>query len=303
VKTADLARLLSLAAIWGASFLFLRLLSPALGAAATVELRVLIAGLALLAGLKAARRDIGWKRYARHYAVIGAVNTALPFYLFSFGALHLPSSCEVILNSTAPLFGAVFAALWLGEALTRRKLAGLGCGMIGVALIAGFGTPGADAQAGISIAACLVGASCYGLAGVYIRTYAREAPPAASAACSQLFAALLLSPSLVGFPVSALTPVLLLCLLALSLLCSGVAYLLYFRLIADLGPSRALTVTFLMPGFGMVWGALFLHEQITPLMIAGALLIVAGTAGVLAPAAPAREKPLTAAPARSGNGR
>jgi drug/metabolite transporter (DMT)-like permease len=155
-------------------------------------------------------------------------------------------------------------------------------GALGVALIAGTSGPDLDAQMGVSVIACLIGASCYGLAGIYIRKFAASVKPAAMAACSQIMAAAILSPVLTHLPpLHVVTPLVVGSLLTLALICSGAAYLLYFRLLADAGPSRALTVTFLMPVFGMLWGALFLHETVTPQMMGGCALIVGGTACVL----------------------
>ena len=282
MTTDSLIRLFLLAAIWGASFLFLRILVPTLGALQTTELRVLIAGFGMLAYARATGLNCDWKKMWKHYLAIGVINSALPFSLFAWGANHLPSSFEVILNSSAPLFSVIFSAIWLGDKLTVQKLAGLALGAAGVTLIAGFPGPGTDAQLGVAVVACLVGASCYGLAAIYIRKFAGSVKPAAMAACSQIMAAAVLSPVLFHLPsVHAFTPLIIGALLSLALICSGAAYLLYFRLLADAGPARALTVTFLMPMFGMLWGFVFLHETITSPMIGGCVLIVSGTACVL----------------------
>jgi drug/metabolite transporter (DMT)-like permease len=166
--------------------------------------------------------------------------------------------------------------------MTAPKLMGLCLGAAGVMLVAGVDPPGTDAKLAVSVFACLIGASCYGLAAVYIRKFAPGVKPAPLAGCTQLMAALMLSPALLDLPsASVLTPTVAFSMLTLALVCSGAAYLLYFRLIADAGPSKALTVTFLMPAFGMLWGSLFLREAVTPAMIAGCALIALGTACVL----------------------
>jgi drug/metabolite transporter (DMT)-like permease len=279
---ANLIRLFSLAAIWGAAFLFLRIAVPALGALQTTVLRVLIGGLAMFLYAKAMKVECGWRKYWKHYIAIGAINSALPFSLFAYGAAHLPSSYEILLNSATPLFAAIFAALWMNEAMTLQKTLGLLIGAAGVALVAGIAPPGADMQFGICVAAGLLGAACYGISGIYIRKFTPGIAPAAMAGCSQLAAAALMSPVFLHMPpASALTLPVTASLLSLALLCSGAAYLLYFRLLAEAGPSRALTVTFLMPVFGMFWGTLFLHEAVTTSMLAGCGLIVSGTALVL----------------------
>jgi drug/metabolite transporter (DMT)-like permease len=278
----NIIRLLLLAAIWGSAFLCLRIAVPVIGALQVTELRIVIAGFGMLAYARAMGIDCEWKAMWKHYLLIGIINSALPFSLFAYGAEHLPSSYEVILNSSSPLFAAVFSALWLAERLTAPKVMGLLTGALGVAFVAGIAPPGTDLQFGISVVACLAGAACYGLAGVYIRKFTPNVKPAAMAGCSQVMAAVVMAPALGSMPpAEAFTPAVIASLFTLSLLCSGAAYLLYLRLLADAGPSKALSVTFLMPVFGMIWGALLLHETVTPGMIGGCALIVAGTACVL----------------------
>lgn len=282
MSRADIIRLVTLAAIWGASFLFMRILSPAIGALLTVELRLLLGGLALVAGLSARGFHFDWRSHWKVYFITGAINSALPFCLYAYAALHMPASYLAILNSSTPLFGAIFAALWLGEALTLQKGVGLVMGSLGVALVAGTGAAGMDSSFVSAACACLGGSACYALAGVYMKKRATGIKPAGMAACSQLAAAAILLPSFLYWPDAAVfTQQVTISIILLSLLCSGVAYLLYFGLIASAGPSKALTVTFLVPGFGMVWGALLLHETITHSMLAGLALIIAGTACVI----------------------
>jgi drug/metabolite transporter (DMT)-like permease len=286
VRTEDIARLAALAAIWGASFIFFRVLAPVLGPVVTACARVLIAGAALLLYCRAIGFDTRLREYWREYLVVGIVNSAVPFVLFAYAALHIPASHSAILNSTAPLFGALLAPLVLGEPLTARKLAGLVAGMAGVALVSNAGPLVAESGFAWAVAACLVAALCYAIAAMYMKLRAAGAAPLAFAAWSQLFAGLALLPLIPVVPVRGeVTALVVAHLLALALLCSALAYLLYYRLIADVGPSRALTVTFLIPAFGMLWGALFLRETITLSMLAGCALIVGGTAAVLRPPA------------------
>jgi drug/metabolite transporter (DMT)-like permease len=279
VRAADVARLVALAAIWGASFIFLRVLAPVLGPVLTAELRVLIAGAALVAWARLTGFDAQLAHYWRAYVVIGVVNSSLPFVLYAFAALYIPASYSVILNSVAPLFAAALAALFLADPLTLRKLAGLAAGALGVALVSGAGpvTPGEGFVA--AVAACLGAALCYAASGIYVKRRAAGAPPMGIAAWSQIAAAIALLPFVPFAPLrGTIDAVIVANVLALALLCSAVAYLLYFRLIADVGPTRALMVTYLMPVFGMLWGALFLGESITAAMLAGCALIVGGVA-------------------------
>ena len=285
MRGADIARLVTLAAIWGASFIFLRALAPVLGPVVTAASRVVIAGAALVAYFRLSGFDAELRRYWRQFLVIGLVNSAVPFVLFAFAAVYIPASYSVILNSATPMFAAVLSAVWLDERLTAMRVAGLAAGAAGVALVTGAGPVVPDAMFGWSIAACLCAALCYALAGIYVKRHAGGVKPMAIAGWSQVFAGAALLP-LVPFapPPGVVTLGVVGNVLGLALLCSAVAYLLYYRLMVDVGPTRTMTVAFLMPLFGMVWSVLFLQETITLPMIAGCALIVGGTALVIRPA-------------------
>lgn len=282
MSLSDWLRLLLLAAIWGGSFVFLRVVSPALGPIVTADLRVLIAAVALLLYFRIIKLDLRWRQSWRHYGVIGTTNAAVPFSLFAFAALYIPASYSAILNATSPLFGALFAALWLGEKITIQKGAGFILGIIGVALVTRVGSGEVGPMALWAMAACLGAAFCYGIGGTYAKAFASGANPKAIAGASQLFASLVLLPLTPLMPPPG--PVKLFVainMIAFALLCSGWAFLLYFRLIADVGPTKALTVTFLMPAFTMLWAALFLGETVTVSMIIGCVLILGGTGVVV----------------------
>jgi drug/metabolite transporter (DMT)-like permease len=279
VNAADYARLAALAAIWGASFLFMRVAAPVLGPAVTADARVLLAGIALALWFRATGFDPQWRRHWRGYAAVGVVNSGVPFFCYAFAAMHIPASLSAILNSTAPMFGAAAGALWLGERITARKALGLAAGIAGVALVSQPGGLAAGGLFGWAVAACLVACLCYGLAGVLIRRLAPEAPPRGMAAGSQLAAGIFLLPVVPLWPPLAAPGALVLAnVLALALLSSAVAYVIYFRLIASVGATRALTVTFLIPLFGVFWGWLFLGETLPASALAGGALILAGTA-------------------------
>ena len=285
MRASDLARLTALAIIWSLSFVFLRVLVPELGPMWTATLRVLIAGGALVAWFAVTRVDADVRRRWRAYLFVGVLNSALPFVLFAYAAQRLPASYLVLLNAAAPMFTALVAAAWLGDRLTPLKLGGLALGAAGVALVSRAGPIVPDATFAVAVAASLGAALCYALAGVWLKRHGTHLKPVAVAGWSQLFAALVLLPVASATPMpGTLSPLVVVDLLALALICSGVAYLLYYRLIADVGPTRAMTVTFLMPAFGMAWGVLFLDERVTAAMIAGAAMIVAGTVAVLRPA-------------------
>jgi drug/metabolite transporter (DMT)-like permease len=288
MKPRDLAELLLLAALWGASFLFLRMGAGEFGPATLAGLRVAGAALVLLpllywnaAGLAALRSH--W----RPIAVVGLTNSALPFLAFGYAVLTIPAGLASIFNAAAPLFGAAIAWGWLGERPGPIRLLGLAIGFAGVAGLAvakaRHGVSGAgDAAAlatGLAIAACIAATVSYGFAANYTRRRLAGVPPLAVAAGSQATAALWLAvPMLWWWPAQVPSPTAWGALALLAVVCTGFAYLLYFRLIAHVGAGNAIAVTFLIPGFAVGWGALVLGERITTEMVIGCAVILAGTA-------------------------
>lgn len=278
MKTNDIIRLLSLAAIWGGSFIFLKVLVPVLGPVTTACLRILIAGIVLSIYYKMISFDVEWKKHWKHYAVIGVVNSAIPFFLYAYAAQYIPASLSIILNSSTPLFGAIFAALWLSDRLTSKKIFGLILGISGVSLVAIKGALSLGEFGLWASLACVLAAACYGLAATYIKKFAPFLKPMAIAGASQLIGGLVLLPFALFTSVQGQIDLkIILSMLALAILCSGIAFVLYYRLVADVGPAKALTVTFLIPVFGLIWGTLFLQEVITTQMLLGCALIIGGT--------------------------
>ncbi len=280
MKAGDVARLVALAAIWGASFMFMRVVTPVLGPVIATDSRMLVAGVALAVYFRGTGFDPQWRRWWRQYALIGILNSGLPFLLYSYAALHIPAGLSSVLNATAPMFGALLGVALLGERLTLRRSIGLVLGVAGVALVTRQEL-GSD-FAGLAIAAGLLAASSYAFTGIYLKRWAPQIPVRGLAVGTQLIAALVFLP-LVPFapPYAELTWLVALCVLGLGLLCGAVAYLLYFRLIADIGATGALTVTYLVPLFGVLFGAVFLQETLGAQVLAGAALVVAGTVFVL----------------------
>lgn len=275
---ANLLQLLSLAAIWGASFLFMRLAVPALGPAWLIEARVLLGALLLWAVARTLRLRLDLHAQGRHFLVLGLFNTALPFLLFAYAARTLPASLLSILNATGPIWGALIAALWQRSPLRPRAMLGLLLGVAGVALLMGADPAALQPGAGWAIAATLGATCCYGLASNYARV-ASTPGPLANAHGSMWAAVLWLSPLLAWAPMpEEPTTGVLGAVLALGLLCTGVAYLLYFRLVADIGAAPALTVGFLIPLFGVLWGWLFLNEPVGWHTLLGGVVVVLGTA-------------------------
>jgi drug/metabolite transporter (DMT)-like permease len=283
MQRRDIAEMLLLAALWGASFLFMRVGAADFGPAALVFLRVAGASLLLLP-LLAWRGEVGALRAQwRPIALVGVVNTALPFALYMVALLVLSAGLASIFNATAPLWGALIAWAWLGERPTPLRGLGLAVGFAGVLWL---GIDNASLRAGsagvspaLGIAACIAATACYGWTANYTKRRLTGVPPMAVAAGSQLFAALAALPvALWWWPATLPGPMAWAGAAALALGCTGLAYLLYFRLIARVGPAKTITVTFLIPAFAVLWGAVFLGEQITPTMLGGCAVILLGTA-------------------------
>jgi len=278
MHVSDWVRLLLLAGLWGGSFAFIRVAAPVLGAFWLAFARVALAFAALFALALGRRAVPSLLPHWRGYAVIGVVNSALPFALFSFAEQYITASAAAILNATSPFFAGIVAALWLKEALTLRKLAGMGLGFAGVALLVGWQSERLSGMSLLATLACLAAALCYGVASVYAKRNMVGVPSAAVALYSQFTAAIFLAPALCFVPLpNSPSPLVVANVLALALASTALAYLLYFRLIATIGPARALTVTFLIPLFGVLWGYLFLGEPLTANMLAGCGLILGGT--------------------------
>jgi drug/metabolite transporter (DMT)-like permease len=224
--------------------------------------------------------DMHVRKQWRAYVVMGVINTAMPWSMYAWAGHHISASYMAILNSTTPWFSAACGAIWLGEAMTARKLSGLALGVVGVALLVGLGPIALTREAALAVALSILASLCYALAGTYAKKRITGVPPVALAAGNLAVASFVILPFVEGLPPPALLESwrLALAVLTLALVCSALAFLLYYRLLANVGPTRALTVTFLIPVFGVLFGALFLGETITASTLAGGLLIIVATA-------------------------
>jgi len=283
MRAADLARLVALAAIWGASFLFARIAVPSLGAAWFTELRVALAAIVMTAYATAAgvRPESG--RHWRHYLFMGLLNTALPWILYAYAANYISATYLGILNATTPWFGALFGALWLDERFTLRKGTGLAIGVVGVALVVGFGPVEVNANVILGSLACIAANICYAMGGTYMKKRAQGIPALAMTAGSLAIATVALLPALPGpLPLQALLDWKVAgAVLGIGLLGGAAGYVLYFRLLADVGPTKSLTVSFLIPVFAVLWGAIFLGEPVGASTVTGGVMILLATALVL----------------------
>lgn len=282
MRAQDLARLVALAAMWGGSYLFMRYAVPHVGAVLMIEMRVVIAGLALAAFVYASGGAIGWKRHWRAFLFVGAIGLALPFVLIAEALKAIDASTAAILNALSPLWASVVAAIWIRDPITPAKAIGIALCLAGTAVLVGWTpTPMTSREllaAGMSIGATML----YGYTIVFTKVHLREAKPMAISAATLLFAAVSLAPftpldrDLASVPTMAWLAV-----IGLALVSTTVAFIFYYRLIADVGPVKAITVTLLVPVFGMLWGVLLLGERLTAGRIAGCATILAGCSLIL----------------------
>lgn len=280
VQGADIATLLAVAAMWGISFMFMRVIAPAIGWAWAANLRVVIGALLIGSVMLARREPLHLQRDGVHYALLGLVNTAIPFALFAYAAMHIPAAFSAIGNATAPLWGALLALVVGTERVTASKALGLLLGLVGVAVATGAGSGGLETSDAFVLAfvGTLLAALLYALAGLWMKTRARHIDPLALGCGSQIAAALWLLPAL---PFAAPGPVdwnltLLVCIVGSGALSTGLPYLLYFPLMRRIGVTRAMTVTFLIPCFAIAWAWMFLGEAVGLASAAGIGLVLIG---------------------------
>lgn len=279
MRPRDALELLALAAVWGASFLFTRLSAPQFGPLALIFVRVASAALFLLPLVLLRRQGQAGLRHWRAIAAVGVLNSAIPFLLFAWALLSITAGFASIGNATAPLWAALVAWVWLGERLSGARALGLLIGFLGVAVLASD-KAGFHGEHGLwAVGAVLLATLCYGISANVVRRHLAGVSSLSIALGSQITASVVLAPlALWAWP--AVTPDALAwgSVLALGIGCTALSFISYFRLIHTIGPSRAIAVTYLIPAFGIGWGALFLGEPITPRVILGAVVVLAGTA-------------------------
>lgn len=275
---------LLLAALWGASFMFMHLAVGDFGALPTGAMRLGIAALCLM---PLAVMQGQWGVIRRNWwqlVVVGLLSSGLPATLYSFAVTVIPTSLTSILNATTPMFGALVAWFWLQDRPNVSRTLGLLVGFAGVALLASGRGSGGPAQAGglaqvWAILACLLACLCYGIAASFTKVFLSGVPPLAIAAGSQLGAALVLTgPALTELPTRMPSSSAWGAVLAVGVLCTAVAYVLYFRTIQALGPARAITVPYVIPVFAVFFGVVLLGETLTWRMVGCGLVIALGTA-------------------------
>ena len=278
METRDRIEFVLLSAIWGSSFIFMRVAAPEFGPIALTGLRIAIAAVFLLALL-------AWRGNARQLvdnalplSALGILNSALPFSLFAYATLSITAGATAVLNGSTPLFAALIAYFWLKDRLSAARIAGLLIGLGGVVILVWDRTSFGDSGSLWAPLAALGASLSYGIAANYTNVRLQNVPPLVSATGSMVAAALILLPLVIAWWPT-VTPSLLswLFVIVLGFVSTAFAYLLYFRLISRVGPAKTVTVTYLIPLFGMLWGVIFLGEKITLSMLAATAVILLGT--------------------------
>lgn len=278
-------QLIALAAIWGASFLFMKVSAVEFGPLALIFVRASIGCLTLLPFLWFYKGFSTVRKQSKHIFIVGLTNTAIPFVALAYATLSLEAGFTSIINATAPIFTAIVAFIWLKEKFTGIKIFGLVVGFLGVvSLFAVKGSFSLDSNT-IAILVGLFATLNYGFAACYTRKHLVGVSSLAIATGSQFFAVLALLPFLPFYwPEAEISHLAILSAVVLGSMCTALAYILYFKLLASLGPQKAITVTYLIPVFGIIWGVLFLNELVTMTILLSAVLILVGvsfTTGIL----------------------
>ncbi len=272
-------QLLLLAGLWSSSFLFTRIAAPVLGPIWLIELRVLIAGLVLLPVIARSGLFPEMQRHWKTLILVGCLNSAIPFSLFAFSSVFLPSGFTSILNATVPLFGIIVASVWLGEKLSKTRIWGFILGFVGVTVLVGWTSLAPTLEFVAAVSTGLIAALLYAIAAPYIKRHLSGVSPLTITTGSQLSAAIALWPMMpFTMPTQVPSAIVIFSVLSLALLSSVVAYILYFHLIETIGSTKSLTVAYLIPMFAIALGVFFLNETVTVSTILGCGLILLGTA-------------------------
>ena len=288
MRAIHITALVVLGAVWGASFLFIRTAAHDFGPLLLMFLRVLLAGLALMPVAylflrnQTTKNPVRLLSHWREFLIMGALNAALPFTLIGFAELSITASLASILNALTPLCTAIVAAIWLGEQLTPQKMLGGVLGIIGVAILVGGSPLELNLTFLIAVFASIGAAICYGLGNVYASRHIKGIP-VIQASIGQLFGAtvILAIPASATIPNTPPSTTAIFALIALILMSTSFAFLIYFYLLSNIGPTRTASVTFLVPIFGTIWGIIFLKEAFSFSMLLGMMIILLSVGLVL----------------------
>lgn len=279
MQTRHFIQLIAMSALWGASFPLLRIASPALGPWVVAATRCTLAAI-VLSLLMSTLRDRWPPRSAwPHLTLVGLLSVVIPFVLFNWAALIIPSGYSAVLNATAPLFGVMAAALAGEEKLTRVRLLGCAVGFAGVALLVQLGPVAVTPTVILAALACVVASASYGFGAIQMKRATMAHSPLPSSAVVHITGALiLLVPGGIAAPAAVLTPGAVAAVTVLGTLTSGFMYWINMRLMREIPASATTSAAFMIPLFGVTWGGLFLGEPVTASMLPGCVLVLSATA-------------------------
>ncbi len=273
-----LLQLISLSALWGASFLFIRIASPLLGPPVLAGLRIGLATITLAIIMRALRQRWPWAHW-RELLLIGVLSVAMPFMLYAWAALYIPAGYSALLNTTAVAFGSIAGAWMKVDMLTPRKLLGCLLGFIGVALVVRLGPVTLSPQVLWAALACTGAAACYGISTPLMKRAVTRIEPVAIAAGIHLWAAVLLAPAAAwSWPQARFTPTAVAAVAVMGIITSALAYWMHLRIMRHISATASMTPAFMIPLFGVAWGHLFLNEPVSSGMLLGAALVLVATA-------------------------
>jgi len=277
--TRPIIELPLLASIWGASFIFMKIGSPEFGPILFMAMRTLVASLFLIPLVYINKKQQPLYQHWKKIFVVGLLNTAIPFVLFGWATLTLTAGNTAVLNGTTPMFGALIAFFWLKDKLSFAAVVGIGIGFLGVYFLMFDKLMVENNTVLLPTFAVMLAAFCYGLSANFTKMYLHGISPLALAAGSQISATIVLLPiSLFFLPETLPSQPAILSVIALGVVCTAIAYIMFFRLIAAIGPAKTISVTYLIPVFGIMWGIIFLKENVTYWTLVGACLIFTGVA-------------------------
>jgi drug/metabolite transporter (DMT)-like permease len=285
MKPKDLLGLLLLAAIWGSSFLFIKMVVPSVGVGITMSMRVMIAAAFLVVVVCVNGQVPDLKKNGGRYLILGLLNLVLPIALIVFSVSKINASTAALLNAMTPLFTMLIARFWLNEKLGLQKISGLVLGLAGIIVLVGWNPMPLDSSVGWAILASLGAAISYGFGNVFSRIKFAGTEPMKTATGQMIVAAVFVSPILFTDTAAGMVYTdMLLLLMVLGIVCTAFAFILYFKLISRIGSVNTSMVTILVPVFGTLWSAIFLDEPVTLSLLLGLLLILGGLVFSLRPA-------------------
>ncbi len=274
MESKDWVLLISLAAIWGSAFMFIKISAVEFGPILLVTLRLLIAGLVFVPLLLKKQNRLQFKPYLSSILIIAVVSNALPFTLFAFASLGATSNMLGILNGTTAFLTTFIAYFWLKEFISSKQIVGLFLGFIGVVILV---NPANGSSTILASMCALVGSLCYAFNGNYLQKYHQNSNKIVLIGWSMLFGGLLMLPLAVfNLPNQMPNFNSFLALLWLAVVSTGIGYLAYVRLLDRIGAVKTSTLTYLLPVFSIIWGAIFLNENITLIIFGGFMFVMMG---------------------------